>query len=98
MNHGVYSIHDKKTGEYSQPFFARNDQQAVRNFTGACTNEEQTNMLARYPRDFTLCKIGEWDDDAGMINGSIPQPMLTADSAIMRYKQDRAIPEGNLNG
>lgn len=59
----AYSIYDSKTGVYSTPFYALTKGEAIRSFTDSC-NDNKT-MLFRYPDDYTLFEVGEFDDLKG---------------------------------
>lgn len=61
----IFSVYDCKTEAYAQPFFMKTKGEAVRGFTDV-SNDKSTN-IAKYPEDFTLFEIGEYDDSNGMI-------------------------------
>lgn len=91
----VYSIYDQKTGEWSNPFFQNHDVSAIRAFREAVKNEDPNNMLNKYPRDFTLHLIGEWDNETGIIAGKIPQPIVNAESVKSETYDERSNNNGN---
>lgn len=59
----VYSIFDVKAGVFNTPFFQVNDQVAKRAFSDL-VNDPQS-MLFKHPEDFTLWRLGEFDDQLG---------------------------------
>ena len=61
----IYSVLDEKSEEYSPPFFAANDRLAERMIMEA--SKGQGSMLAAYPEDFKLYRIGEFDALTGEI-------------------------------
>ena len=63
----VYTVLDVKVEAYLQPFFARSQGEAVRMFADS-VNTPSTH-LARYPEDFILFEIGEYDDQSAGITG-----------------------------
>lgn len=63
MKFGAYCIYDSKAHAYLKPFFMPNDAMAVRAFT-QIANDPQSD-ICRSPADFTLFKVGVWDDESG---------------------------------
>lgn len=61
-----YSIYDKKALSYSNPFLARNHDCAKRMVQSSM---DFGSMLRRYPDDFCLVKLAEYDT----LNGQIKQ-------------------------
>lgn len=66
----IYSVYDSKVGSYLSPFFMRSKGEAIR----ALTNElaSDTSNIGKYPADFTLFEIGEYDDSSGAIKSIAP--------------------------
>lgn len=65
----AYSMFDRKVGAYGLPFFAQNDDLAVRLI---CSNMmEEHSMISRFPEDYTLFEVGEFDADEGVVS-SLP--------------------------
>lgn len=61
----IYSIRDAKTQFFSAPFYNHTHGEAERNFKTAC-NDQQSN-LSKFPEDYDLYHIGEYDDNTGKI-------------------------------
>lgn len=61
----IYSIFDSKAGAYLTPFFHRNNATAMRDMEQG-VNDPSTG-LHKYPADFALFCLAEWDDVAGTI-------------------------------
>lgn len=59
----MYSIYDIKGQLYAPPYFANNIGSATRMFDGAC--RDPNTQLAKYPEDFRLFELGEFDDNTG---------------------------------
>lgn len=57
----LYSVYDSKARAYGNPFVSVRQELAVRDFTTA-VRDKDTN-LSKYPEDFTLVEIGEFDDE-----------------------------------
>lgn len=69
----AYSLLDMKAGAYTPPFFMNHDAQAVRAVTELALDRSTT--VGRYPSDFTLCRIGSFDDSTGKLGWHEPVPM-----------------------
>jgi len=61
----AYCILDTKAEIYNQPHFLINDAVAIRQFQVVIT--DPTSILSKYPEDFRLYRVGEFD----MSNGKI---------------------------
>lgn len=60
MIYKVYTVFDDKTGYYAKPIFASAKGEAIRSFTEA--SNDITTQIGKYPEDFTLFEVGEYDD------------------------------------
>lgn len=77
MIYNVYAVLDRKAGVYALPFFCPNDAVAMRHFDAAAYDPQQ--LMSKYPEDFSLVKLGQYDDEAGIIEGEVqPVHMKTA--------------------
>ncbi|AXH73542.1 MAG: nonstructural protein [Microviridae sp.] len=56
----IYTVYDSKAEAFLPPFNAGNDALAVRSCADCL--KEDTHPFARHPDDYTLFKLGEWDD------------------------------------
>lgn len=65
----LFSVYDSKVGGYSQPIFQPNTATAIRSFTGAVN--EQGSDLNRWPSDYTLFELGEFDSEKGTIKPAL---------------------------
>lgn len=73
----VFAIHDAKTEAYMQPFFMLNKGSALRAVTE--TLSDPKHSFAKYPEDFTLFELGEYDDSNGkMLPHNTPIPIVKA--------------------
>lgn len=61
----MYTVFDVKSEAYLQPFFMQTKGQALRAWITS-VNDPNTNFC-KYPGDFTLFEIGEFDDSNGVI-------------------------------
>jgi len=73
----VYSIRDSKGEKYNQPFYQNTHGEAERNFSRICVDPE--SLISKYPDDFDLYYIGDWDDQKGvLISLDTPQHIVKA--------------------
>lgn len=61
----VYSVFDEKAEEFSPPFYQANDRLAQRMVTESARGNG--NMLAAYPEDFKLYRLGTFDTNSGKL-------------------------------
>lgn len=62
----VYSIYDAAAKAYTTPFFMHNDGLAIRAFQDNI-NAKDENHISKHPDQYTLFKIGVFDDQTGKI-------------------------------
>lgn len=74
MKLGIYSVFDKKTVVYGQPFFAHTHGHAIRMVQDSV--DKEGNPLSKYPDDFTLYHIGVYNDADGIIGGTNPSVVV----------------------
>ena len=60
MQIAVYTIYDQKSGVYNKPFYLVND--AVAKRSAVTLLRDETTEIARHPEDFTLMKLGYFED------------------------------------
>jgi hypothetical protein len=73
----VFSIRDAKAEVYNTPFYKPEFGEAERDFRTA-VNDEKT-LFNRYPEDFDLYYLGEYNDKDGKVNWEdTPKHMLKA--------------------
>jgi hypothetical protein len=61
----LYTLYDCKSETYAAPILHRARGEALRAFSDGINSPGHT--LNKYPEDFTLFEIGEWDDQTGEI-------------------------------
>lgn len=66
----MFAIRDLKVEAFMTPYFAMTDAQAVRMF-GDSVNEAGS-ALNRHTDDYSLFRIGEWDDQSGQVLPEMP--------------------------
>ncbi|WNK12588.1 MAG: major capsid protein [Microvirus sp.] len=62
------SIYDSKANVYHAPFASVNRDVAIRQFAGNVLDSQ--SLLAKFPHDFSLFVVGEWDDSLGVFDVS----------------------------
>lgn len=65
MFYVMVSVQDSAVGVFGRPMFLRSDGEAVRVFQDEVNRAAEDNMLYRHPDDYSLWRIGTWDDDTG---------------------------------
>lgn len=60
----IFSIYDRATMTYSDPFYAFSDEDCFRAVRGAFAPSSQ---LVLYPSDYVICNLGSWDSSHGII-------------------------------
>lgn len=66
----IYSVYDSKAAAHNVPFFFARDQMAVRAFTDLCNDPQ--SRIAAHPSDYSLVKVGTFNDDTGLITSMKP--------------------------
>lgn len=65
MKINAYVIYDSKARIYNKPFYFLNDQVALRAASDICS--DQNSDVANHPEDFSMFKIGTYDDETAML-------------------------------
>lgn len=79
----VYAIRDSKAQVYNTPFFQKSHGEAERSFDQLVKDEK--SMVAKYPDDFDLYYIGEYDDQDGVLKPqATPQHIAKAVNSILK--------------
>ena len=69
MDLNIYTIYDQAANAYMQPFFMQHDGLAIRTFADN-VNSEDKSSIAQHPGQFTLFKIGVFNDSEAKIEPS----------------------------
>lgn len=79
---GVFAVLDRAAQVYGRPFCAPNLAMAKRMFFEAVRDQNPDNALAKYPADFALFCVGEYDEEsADLVSLDHPQPAAEARDA-----------------
>ena len=80
---GLYAIKDAKS-TFMPCTVDVNDATAIRNFENAV--RQVNSILSSHPNDFALFKVGEYDNESGVISPVFP-PMQLCDAAQCLVKE-----------
>lgn len=61
------SVRDVKAGLFGQPFFAANEMAARRSVHMEVNSKNPQSLLAQYPGDFELVRLGYFSDEDGQV-------------------------------
>lgn len=64
----LFSVYDKRTETYGDPFAVAHAEIAVRGFEEA--SRTQGSFLQKNPLDYQLCKIGTFDQETGAVTAT----------------------------
>jgi hypothetical protein len=65
----LFVVYDSKTESYGVPFFRDFTANALREWSEvASSKSDKQNQIAKFPADFTLFEIGEYDQSTGTVN------------------------------
>jgi len=78
----IYSIQDSKTGIFCRPFIMQTEAAAMRDFAHAANSPD--NDVGRYPTDFTIFRLGSFDDLTGRITVEPSPVALALASSLVR--------------
>lgn len=62
----AYTLFDTKALVYNTPFFSHNNNSAIRMVADIATDMNTT--VGRHPSDYTLYRIGHYDDEKGVMH------------------------------
>ncbi len=68
MKKVYYAVFDRKAEMYSQPFLEIKDGRAIRAVQDIVINNKD-HAFAKHPSDFSLHRLGDFDEATGVING-----------------------------
>ena len=68
MKKVYYAVYDRKAEMYSQPFLEIKDGTAIRAVQDIVINNKD-HAFAKHPSDFSLHRLGEFDELTGVITG-----------------------------
>ena len=87
----VFTIFDSAAGAYLRPFLLRSNGEAMRTFQNECMNAD--SPLSQHPEDYSLYRIGSYDDNKGEL---YPEDRFCLATAMEVIAQAREIIPGSL--
>lgn len=89
MIHQIFVIHDITSETHTQPFYAVNDQVAIRSASNLVQNPGTT--FYDNPEDFRLYHIGTFDDETAIINQTPKRQVCRlSDLMVKKFNEDPA--------
>jgi hypothetical protein len=85
MDKNLYSIYDKKSGTYMQPFVDLTDGTATRQCIDLLSNTN--SPFSKFPEDFTLMRIGSWDEIGGIPTADNPPEVVIELLTLQQAKE-----------
>ncbi|UPW41170.1 nonstructural protein [Sigmofec virus UA08Rod_5336] len=77
----IVSIRDIRNN-WMQPFVQQSKEVAIRTFKSMVNNKVPENLIANFPEDFEMFKIGEWDETTGTIKTCEPEEIAKATQCL----------------
>lgn len=75
----IYSVRDRKTGEYAHPFISHNDETAKRDFWTTCNANKNPFV---HTDDWELYGLGDFNTESGEVLGA-DKPIFILDGGSM---------------
>lgn len=91
MGHKIFAVYDSKAAAYLPPWISENAATAIRRFEASVQNPETD--FARFPGDYTLFELGDWDQHSGEIR--MNQAHTNLGTALSYLQNNRMNTEGN---
>jgi hypothetical protein len=90
----VFSVYDSKVGAYLPPIYLRSKGEAIRSLTTALA--DSSHQFAKYPEDYTLFDLGEWDDATASFH-MLPTPVSVGKAIeFMAVAESQPTMPGNI--
>lgn len=77
-----FAVFDHQTRSYGQIFPSQTEGSAVRSFQMS-VNDSQS-MPSKYPEDFALFQVGEFEDETGSFNSFEPPKLVCNATALLK--------------
>ena len=82
---GLYAVYDRASGIYDGPLRGAADGLVVRQFCDMCIGTETD--ISKHPEDFTLFKLGMFNDGTGEFETQPPEKLINGAEAIAQSRQ-----------
>lgn len=80
----IYAIFDMASGTYEKPFFSPADDIVKREFLNVATAAD--HPINRHPKDYSLWRLGNFDDNTGLIQDEVNECLCTALEVISQSR------------
>ena len=87
MKLNIYTIFDTASGLYMRPFYQQSDGAAMRSFKDIATDPE--HEVGRHPEDYSLFRIGVYDDNNAEITVEDRDCITTALELVAQARQQQ---------
>ena len=81
----LYAIFDRASGVYDGPLRGQADGVVVREFTDMCVGD--THKISQHPEDYTLFKLGEFNDGTGELEPMTPVKLINGAEAVANSRK-----------
>jgi len=88
MDKKAYAIWDKKSETFSFPVVHQHNVEAIRELEYVVNDVSRPTMLSRYPDEFELYYMGEFDSRTGRIDQLKHPELVCAVGNLIRKKQE----------
>lgn len=75
----LFSVYDKKTGQYQSPFTARHPSEVFREWSVII--KDPNTRYGKHPHDYAVFKVGTYDDELAKFETISPPEQVTSDEA-----------------
>lgn len=83
-----FAIYDEKAAAFMAPIREQNKLTALRAFSLTC--EKQDTMFYQHPEDFSICYVGDFDDNTGLFTALEKPEVLAKATEFVKKGQENA--------
>ena len=76
----LYAIYDRASGVYDGPLRGQTDDVVKRQFVDMCVASD--HPVSQHPEDYTLFKVGSWNDGTGELIDVVPEKLMNGAEAV----------------
>ena len=90
----LFAVYDSASGVYDGPFPGKAEGHVIRSFSDQCLNAD--GPMGAHPEDFTLFKIGTWNDGTAELVDEITVKLINGAEAVANSRNS-IVQEGVLD-
>lgn len=79
----IFTVLDMAAKRFTEPFFAANEEVAIRSFREAVNSDG--HPFSKFPEDYALYKVGDWDNESGAIVPLEPVKLVNASALTQGF-------------